>query len=172
MPPFIWIAETVEKLSAIERELVPPRSMSDAEALADSGDNVVPLLRYQRMNAKEAAACVRTLRLVGTEAARRMLEGYVNDARLAVAGELAQALDPLRLAAVRSRIERGEEVPYSVSRQITDLSALSELTGVTRISLQGARTTECDGLSGLTSLRSLDLSRSHLRSLVGALSTR
>jgi hypothetical protein len=122
-------SEMVEKLSAIERQLVPPRSMSDAEALADSGDNVVPLLRYQRMNAKKAAACVRTLRLVGTEAARQILEGYVNDPRLAVASELAQAVDPLRLAAVRSRIERGQEVPFSVSRQITDLAALAELTG-------------------------------------------
>jgi hypothetical protein len=160
-------AEIVEELSEIERELVPPRSMSDAEALADSGDNVVPLLRYQRMNAKEAAACVRTLRLVGTEAARRMLEGYVNDPRLAVASELAQAVDPLRLAAVRSRIERGQEVPASVLRQITDLAALSGLTEVTCLSLQGVRITECDGLGGLTSLRSLDLSRSHLQSLVG-----
>jgi len=160
-------SDTVEKLSAIEKELVPPRSMSDAEALADSGDNVVPLLRYRRMSAKEAVACVRTLRLVGTEAARRMLESYVNDPRLAVASELAQAIEPLRLAAIRSRIERGKEVPFSILRQITDLTALSALTGLTRLSLRGARITDCNELSGLTSLRSLDLSRSRLHSLNG-----
>jgi hypothetical protein len=160
-------SETVEKLSAIEKELVPPRSMNDAEALADSGDNVVPLLRYRRMSAKETAACVRTLRLVGTEAAGQMLESYVNDPRFAVASELAQAIEPLRLAAVRSRIERKKEVPFSISRQITDLTALSALAGLTRLSLPGARITECNELSGLTSLRSLDLSRSLLHSLNG-----
>lgn len=159
--------EMVQALAVIEEALVPPRSMNDAEALVGSGDNVVPLLRYKRMNAREAAASVRTLRLIGTDAAQRVLYGYVNDQRLAVATELAQAINPLRLAAVRAQIARGKRLSIAISRQITDLVPLSEISGIETLSLQGARITDCDRLSGLTSLRSLDLSGSHLESLVG-----
>jgi hypothetical protein len=159
----------VEALAVIEKALVPPRSMNDAEALVGSGDNVVPLLRYKRMNAREAAASARTLRLIGTDAAQRVLDGYVNDQRLAVATELAQAINPLRLAAIRAQIARGKRLSIAILRQITDLAPLSEISGVETLSLEGAQITDCDGLSGLTSLRSLDLSGSHLKSLVGLL---
>jgi hypothetical protein len=117
----------VQALAVIEKALVPPRSMNDAKALVGSGDNVVPLLRYKRMNAREAAASVRTLRLIGTDAAQRVLHGYVNDQRLAVATELAQAINPLRLAAIRTQIARGKRLPLAISRQITDLGPLSEI---------------------------------------------
>jgi hypothetical protein len=159
--------EMVQALAVIEESLVPPRSMNDAEALVGSGDNVVPLLRYKRMNAREAAASVRTLRLIGTDAAQRVLLGYVNDQRLAVATELAQAINPLRLAAVRAQIVRGKRLSIAISRQITDLAPLSEISGVETLSLHGARITDCDRLSGLTNLRWLDLSSSHVESLVG-----
>jgi hypothetical protein len=157
----------VQALAEIEKALVPPRNMNDAEVLVGSGDNVVPLLRYKRLNAREAAASVRALRLIGTDAAQRVLDGYVNDHRLAVATELAQAINPLRLAAIRTQVARGKRLPIAISRQITDLAPLSEISGIETLSLQGARITDCDGLGGLTSLRSLDLSNSHLESLVG-----
>jgi hypothetical protein len=159
--------EMVQALAGIEKALVPPRSMNDAEALVGSGDNVVPLLRYKRMNAKEAAASVRTLRLIGTDAALHVLNGYVNDPRLAVATELAQAINPIRLTAIRTQIARGKRLPIAITRQITDLAPLSEISGVETLSLQAAQITDCDGLSGLTSLRLLDLSSSHIASLVG-----
>ena len=122
----------VQDLAVIEKALVPPRNMNDAEALVGSGDNVVPLLRYKRMNARAAAASVRTLRLIGTDAAQSVLNGYVNDQRLAVATELAQAINPLRLTAIRTQIARGKRLPIAITRQITDLAPL--LVGLTALS--------------------------------------
>ena len=48
-------------------ELSPPASMADAEALARFGDAAIPYLLYQpEMEESQAAACVRTLSLIGT----------------------------------------------------------------------------------------------------------
>jgi predicted NACHT family NTPase len=142
--------ETVQALAAVEKELVPPRNMNDAEALAGSGDNVVPLLRYKRKyNAREAAACIRALRLIGTDAARRALDEYVDDRRLTVAVELAQAVNPLRLAVIQEQLVQNQPLPLVISRQITDLKPLSEIEGVQRLSLKGAPISDCQPLSGI-----------------------
>jgi NACHT domain-containing protein/NACHT conflict system protein len=157
--------EAVASLSVVERTLVPPRTMNDAEALAGSADNVVPLLRFRRMQAREAAACVRTLRLIGTDAAKRVLDGYIGDRRQAVVAELVQAINPLRLAAIREKLTRGEAVPREISRQITDLSPLSEINHPEQLNLQGAAITDFRPLSKLAKLRSLNLKYTPIKSL-------
>ena len=62
----------VKRVTEMERTLVPPQTMADAEALAASGDAVVPLLHYREMSEECAAASVRALRLAGTEYAWRV----------------------------------------------------------------------------------------------------
>jgi Leucine-rich repeat (LRR) protein len=151
-------ASVVDHLAAIERDLVPPRNMVDAEALAGSGDNVVPLLRHRRMPAREAAACVRTLRLIGTEAAKQVLEGYIGDTRQAVVAELGQAVNPLRLAALRDSMLQGEPISPRLSRQITDLAPLTDVENIERLTLRGAPISECGALERMPSLKWLDLS--------------
>jgi hypothetical protein len=158
-------ASVVEHLAAIEAELIPPHNMVDAEALAGSADNVVPLLRYKRMLAREAAACVRTLRLIGTEAAKQVLEGYIGDSRQAVIAELGQAVNPLRLAAMRDILLRGEPISPRLSRQITDLTPLETVKDIERLTLRGAPISECDALGKIPSLKQLDLSATGITSL-------
>jgi Leucine-rich repeat (LRR) protein len=160
-------SELVQRLSTIERELVPPRSMEDAEALAGSSDNVVPLLRHRRMKAREAAACVRTLRLVGTDSAKRVLEGYIDDKRQAVVAELSQAVNPLRLAAVRDLLLHGDELSTTLARQVTDLSPLSNLTTLEKLNLRGTAITDCSPLRTLKALEILDLSQTGISSIDG-----
>jgi hypothetical protein len=127
--------------------------MVDAEALAESGDNVVPLLRHRRMPAREAAACVRTLRLIGTEAAKQVLEGYIGDTRQAVVAELGQAVNPLRLAALRDSLLKGEPISPRLSRQITDLAPLTDVENIERLTLRGAPISECGALERMPSLK-------------------
>ncbi len=65
--------------------IVPPKKMGDARDLAAAGDLVVPHLRYSvYYTANVAAACLRTLALVGTEAAISALGPYCNDNRRTV----------------------------------------------------------------------------------------
>jgi predicted NACHT family NTPase len=55
-------------------EIIPPNSMTDAQALADAGNLVVPLLKYDRTRrANETAASLRTLALVNTPEAHSAL---------------------------------------------------------------------------------------------------
>jgi hypothetical protein len=65
-------AEVQKRLAA----LVPPKSMREAKALASAGELAVPyLIRKTQHRANVTAACVRTLALIGGEAALNALEG-------------------------------------------------------------------------------------------------
>ena len=147
--------ELVSEISLVERNLVPPRSMADAEALAACGDNVVPLLRYKRMRAKETAACVRTLRLVGTSLAKTKLQDYVKDTRALVVSELGQAVNPLLLKAVKDRLAGGNEVPFGLARNITDISPIGQLQNIEKLDLSSVPAKGLEPLRHLTKLKSL-----------------
>jgi len=70
-------------------EVIPPRNMTDAHAIAMAGDMAVPLLATRRSRrALEAAASVRSLCLIGTDAAMNALRTYAADRRLTVARQI------------------------------------------------------------------------------------
>ncbi len=78
----------------LSKQLLPPRNMTDAVALAACGEAIVPYLKYQpQLKASESAACVRTLGLIGDARANNLLKDYLNDPTLAVAQELASFID-------------------------------------------------------------------------------
>jgi hypothetical protein len=141
---------TVKRVSGVERTLVPPQTMADAEALAASGDAVVPLLYYREMNEDCAAASVRALRLAGTEHARRVLTGYFADRRPSVIDELSQAVNPLLLDFVRDELRAGRVLNNAIARQITDLRPLVEMTDLELLHLSGWR-----AVQDITPLRAL-----------------
>ena len=150
--------ELIAELDSIEGSLFPPRSISDAEALASSGDAAVDYLRWRkRLSAREAAACVRTLRLIGTGKADRALRTYLNDSRITVVSELARALNPLEIALVRNRLQRGTSVPEAVRSQFFDLTPLCDLD-LSSLDLSGTRVDDLAQLAGRTTLQSLNLS--------------
>ena len=75
------------------QKIIPPTSITAAQALADAGNLVVPLLKYdRRRKANETAASVRTLALVNSPEARSALADYLNDDRTTVVRELCNSL--------------------------------------------------------------------------------
>jgi hypothetical protein len=149
--------ELTAELGRIVGSLFPPRSMGDAVALASGGDTVVDYLRYRkRLSDLEAAASVRTLRLIGTHKAEKALRGYLNDSRISVVSELAQALNPLEIVVVRTMVQTRSATPAAIRAQITDLAPLRDLD-LSSLDLADTRITDLRPLAGLTGLQSLDL---------------
>jgi len=147
-----------ERLVAIEQEMFPPRTMGDAEALAASGDTVIQFLRYRKKaSARETSACIRTLRLIGTPAARGCLSGYVQDRRMTVVSELAHAVNPLEINFVREHVERGQRIPDGIASQVADVSLLSTLKDLTSLNLGGTQVVDLSPLRDLEALETLDL---------------
>jgi hypothetical protein len=146
------------RLAETARSMFPPRTMSDAAALATGGDAAVPYLQFdKKWKVNVAAACVRALRLIGTRKAREALEGYRDDRRKSVVSELVQAINPLKLWVVREILHRGEKLPDAIASQVSDLSPLSELTGLRTLDLRGTAVDDLAALSGLSGLQELNL---------------
>ena len=148
------------------RTVFPPRNMSDAWALASTVDAAVPFLRFSwRFKAREAAACVRTLRLIGTPLAKAALETYLDDARETVVSELSQAVDPITIKEVQRKIRGGYALSDAILRQVSNLSAITSLTGIHTLRLSGAPISDLSPLADISSLRRLFLSGTEAQDL-------
>jgi hypothetical protein len=147
------------KLDEIVSTLFPPRNMGDAEALASTGDIAIPFLAYRKgLRAREAAACVRALRLIGTRRAQTLLGEYFDERREAVVSELCQAVNPLELKVIQEKLLAGNPLSDGIRSQISDLSPLAGLTSLQRLDLSGTQVSDVAPLAGLSSLQRLDLS--------------
>ncbi|MBW8874819.1 MAG: NACHT domain-containing protein [Acidobacteria bacterium] len=155
----LFVSRQIEKeLDEIASKYLPPKSIADAEALARAGEMAVPFLKFKRaLRAREAAACVRALRLIGTPRARALLEGYLEDRRASVVSELCQAVNPLSLKAIQEQLLEGKSLSAGVRSQISDLSPLSGLSGLRVLDLTGAAVSDVSALSGLSGLQELYL---------------
>jgi NACHT conflict system protein/NACHT domain-containing protein/Leucine Rich Repeat (LRR) protein len=145
-------------LDEIAQSMFPPKSMGDAEALAASGDIATPFLIYREgLESEEAAACVRALRLIGTQRAQAVLAGYFDERRELVVFELCQAVNPLGLKAIQEKLIAGERLANGIRSQISDLSPLSGLSSLQVLDLSDTPVSDVSALSGLSSLQRLDL---------------
>ena len=80
------------KLKSCLGELVPPKSMTEARALASAGELATGvLIGHPRSAATATAACIRALALIGTEHAVDGIATYAKDSRLTVIKELVRA---------------------------------------------------------------------------------
>jgi hypothetical protein len=150
--------ELRKRVDALRKELFPPASMTEAEALATAGDAVVPYLKYRRqVGARGLAACVRTLRLIGSPAARDCLKGYLEDERWTVALELAQAVDPLDVRVIRETIMSWSGLPLGIRSQLARLDSIDLIKHAESLNFQGTRLEDAKPLAGLSSLRRLSL---------------
>jgi hypothetical protein len=157
--------QLIAKLDAVKGSLFPPRSDMDAEALASSGDAAVDYLRWHKgLSDTQAAACVRTLRLIGTPKAEKALRSYFKDDRWNVVSELAKAVNPLEIDDVRTRLESGHPIPAGFRAQITDLAPLRGLD-LRSLNLGDARIADLAPLAGLTRLQTLILWNTQTRDL-------
>ena len=157
------VAQRIEPALAAELKkqtanLRRPQTMSEAVGLAQLGNEATKFLRYQaKLSIREAAASVRTLRLLGTPEARTLLVEYAKEERLSVIGELAQAINPLEIKEVIKRIVGSGDLSENIRRHIRDLSPLRVRSEIQRIDLSGTGVTDLSPLAGLSRLTSLDL---------------
>jgi Leucine-rich repeat (LRR) protein len=170
----------------ISQQLLPPRNMTDAVALASCGEAIVPYLKYQpALKATERAACVRTLGLIGDARANNLLKDYLNDPTLAVAQELVSFIDdwsqikyvryfdgelPFQLRWKLQNLNQISNLPNFTNltslnldrTQVSDISALANLTSLTNLNLVGTQVSDISALANLTSLTNLNLDRTQV----------
>jgi hypothetical protein len=84
--------EVMKKVEAGLEKLVPPENVSEASGLSSAGDLAVPYLRWTgKLYAFQAAACVRALAQISTDAALEALATYADDRRQTVFNALSKA---------------------------------------------------------------------------------
>jgi NACHT domain len=75
-------------------QLIPPKNITEAKALACAGDLAVKYLaKKEEYSGTIGAACIRTLAIIAGDAALEMLKGYVSDTRETERNELVRAWD-------------------------------------------------------------------------------
>jgi hypothetical protein len=145
-------AEVRKRLAA----LIPPKNMREAKALASAGELAVPfLVRKTPQRATFTAASVRTLALIGGEAALNALESYEHDTRQVVVAELVRAWDAFDRADYASRVlssicTRGHHLEVVGSCSLEGVQHLADLS-----SLALFRCSQVSDLSPLTLLPNL-----------------
>jgi hypothetical protein len=86
--------ETESLIESRIRDVIPPTNMREARSLKAAGSLAVPrLVRKAGFNAREAAACVRALAMIGGEESLQVLKTYATDQRMTVVRELMAGWD-------------------------------------------------------------------------------
>lgn len=146
-------------------QLVPPRSMSEARALASARELAVPLLGDQgHAYATEVAASVRTLSYIGGDAALDALAEIARAERnrVTVARELIRAWPAFDKEQYAERVLSASCLNYGTLplRDPAFLTGVRHLTRLKRLQCSFShRHVELSELAGLTALESLRLER-------------
>jgi hypothetical protein len=150
------IAAVQERLASI----VPPKTMTDAKALAVAGELAVPyLVKKLRRRASIDAACIRTLALIGGEAALDALVGYGDDTRQAVANELLRAIEAFDPEAYARRVLALSPLTFLRVDSMPVFESVKHLPRLTSLYLRYFDPLRSlSPLAGLANLTELDLS--------------
>jgi hypothetical protein len=166
------------------KALVPPTNFREAKELAAAGDLATPFLgrTNKKLKAQHAAACVRALSLIGTDAALDALKSYSDDWRQVVQQELFRgwasfpsgkyAQDILREAehvVVKAGVDPSslrclEQLKTLVVEGVVgfDANVLAQVQQLENLTIDGGRQiarVDLEGLSQLRRLSALRLSR-------------
>lgn len=96
--------EVVDRLEGCLATILPPTNMSEAAAIASAGDLAVRGLSSSPKRATEAAACIRALALIGSEAAFDAITAFSSDTRLTVSRQLMREWDRFEPEAYARRV--------------------------------------------------------------------
>jgi Leucine-rich repeat (LRR) protein len=153
-----------KRLNELIAEVFPPRNVEDAGALASSGDSAIPfLLHNPELNTNEAVACVRALRLIGTDRAKAALRSFKQDRRRPVIFELTEEINPLEIEWILASVLRGNHIPTGLAVRIHDLSPLRGGDhDLQNLDLGGTRVSDLSPLRGARQLRRLMLSETQV----------
>jgi hypothetical protein len=150
--------EVSKRLSA----LVPPKNITEARALAASGELGVPyLVKSKQYPATTTAACIRALSLIGGDAAFKAIEGYAQDTRSTVVDELMKAWASFDRKEYARRIlaQTFQRKPDLRLEHLSSLDGLQYLTNLTTLDLSDCgQVSDLSPLATLTQLTALDLS--------------
>ena len=123
--------EVRQRIAALRENLSAPETAEEAEAMASAGDLAVRFLGYRTgMNSQSAVACIRALRLIGSQLAQQVLQEYLGEIRWEVVEELVLAVEPLKIQAVREALLAGRIESERVRSQIRDLNCFFEQGGL------------------------------------------
>jgi len=142
-------------------KVVPPRNVTEAKALASAGELAVPYLAAGvKERATVAAACVRALSLIGSEAALTALEGYGSDPRSTVWKELFKAVDSFERQEYHRRVLSQFQAKHLALERVSSLDGFQFMSSLTSLTVRGsAQVSGLSPLEALTNLRRLELSR-------------
>lgn len=143
----------------LERTLIPPKSVEEAELLAEAGEQVLdPLIAAKPRAARSSAATVRALLRIGSGRAKAAaFDRYGSDPRKAVIDELVGSFNPLALPSVRQRLLQGIPLENGWRRMVTDARPLAGLTGLQTLDLSDTLVGDLGPLASLTGLEALFL---------------
>src|SRR6478736_1272083 len=149
--------DLTNELNDMVREMFPPKGFTEAEALAGLGNAVLPFLdNAHQANARQAAATVRLLALMGTKEARSRLSQFLHDSRMTVLSELARAVDPLEIPAILRSLE--QVVNDAIRPHIRSLERVRGRPDIRGIDIAQTSVTDLTPLQGLLGLRRLVIS--------------
>ncbi|HWO17301.1 MAG TPA: leucine-rich repeat domain-containing protein [Kofleriaceae bacterium] len=146
----------------LKNDLLPPRSLMYAEALATCGEAVVPYLACNKnWPAQHRAACVRTLRLIGGPLASQFIAQFMQDETAAVRRELALSVeDPFSIPGTVEWVGEWKSLPTWIDRKrVSSVSRLAGLTSLQTLNLARTQVSDVSPLAGLASLQTLRLYR-------------
>ena len=151
-----------KQLGALPESLFPPATFDESQQLAVLGDVAVPHLAPRPELSEDAgAACVRCLRLIGTEQARTTIGAWRERPEPKILEELADVFHPLSLPAVLAAAQNSHQwrdLPPSIKEKIVDLDPFKERQDLNVLFLSGTQVADAAPLANLTNLELLDLS--------------
>jgi hypothetical protein len=137
--------------------LFPPNTMSEAKDLAAAGELAIPFLKSNpTYYARTRAACVRTLRLIGTPAATEAMRTYLSDSSKTVGCELAASFDPIEVPWARSAlISIPGGLDERIRSRITSLEKMTNKSHIRNLFLQHTKISSLDFISDYPNLNFL-----------------
>lgn len=135
-------------------QLLPPKNLTDAKALASAGELSLPYLaKYTHRNRNITVACIRTLMLIGGEMALDVLEKYAKDARLSVNKELLRAYQSIDFDTDYGKMFVSKVYKRMNTLVLSNIASLAQIDWPTN--LLYLYVNDCSQLSDLTPLMAL-----------------
>jgi Leucine-rich repeat (LRR) protein len=155
--------EITQVFEILSKQLLPLRTMSDAEALANAGEDAVPFLKnHKGLKAIERAANVRALCLIGSPFAWATLQSYFEETSEAVRKEILNAIFIKQIFKITGDLKLPKSLTNLTnldlsSTQISDITPLSNLVNLTNLDLSFTQVSDITPLLNLSNLTTLDL---------------
>jgi hypothetical protein len=156
------------QLAQVADVLFPPTTFEEAGQLAVLGDAAVPRLVSGKVSADRLSAAIRCLRLIGSESARTVLEGYRDATDPEALEELTEIFDPLTLPPILKAAQNAllwVTLRLSIKKKIQNLSQLGGKPKLRRLWLSDTSINSLEPLVRLPELSSLNIDSTAVKDL-------